>query len=355
MSSYRNSNLLYRPSLSIWTARKLDKTESVKVAQSNDAKEGVANVHKQLLPDCAELEAVQKWANQFRTFIYTSTLPWDDTGWRIGMVARHMDFMSEVGDRIAMGEALVGALMHVYQTRIEEAKFTLNHMFKASDYPTVDEVRRKFHFSVEVMPMPSGDDFRVVDGIPKSEVEKLVKIATADTEQRIQQAMREAYERLYSVVSKMANTLEAYGNKTVKKFNDSLIENIAEIVAVMPALNLTNDPKLTALANDAKDLAAYSIVDLRTNASVRDAAVTEARTLAMKFKGVVAASIADDQTPAQTAAPKAAKRKEKPIVVNDAPTPEPVERSARVVADMADMPPPKKVSSRALFADMLNV
>jgi hypothetical protein len=39
----------------------------------------------------------------------------------------------------------------------------------------------------------------------------------------------------------MANTLEQYGNKTVKKFNDSLVDNIAKIVSVMPALNLTND------------------------------------------------------------------------------------------------------------------
>jgi hypothetical protein len=330
MSRYRNSNLLYRPSLSIWTARKLDKAESVKVNKDNGAVDGAANVHKQLLPESKELLSVQKWANAFRTFIYTGTLPWDDSGWRIGAVARHMDFMAEAGDRIAEGEVLVDAFVHAYAYEMEQAKFRLNHLFNASDYPGPMEVRTKFKFLLDVMPMPSAEDFRVVDGIPQAEVDKLVQIAQAGTEQRIQEAMKEAYERLYQVVAKLANTLEQYGNGTTKKFNDSLVENIAEIVGVMPALNLTNDPHLAALATDAKQLAQYSLVDLRKNDSVRDAAITEARTLAAKFKGFVSASQPATPTP----------------VVQVAPVPvAPVEVPAKVIS-MAD--------KRALFADMLN-
>jgi hypothetical protein len=337
MSTLRNSTLLYRPSLKVWEARKLDKSESAKVNKENGAVDGAANVHKQLLPDSKELEAIQKWRNSFRTFIYTSTLPWDDSGWRIGRVDRHMDFMGEIGDRIVEGDALVDAFVHAYELEIEKAKGTLGHLFNHSDYPTSREVRHKFLFTVDVQPIPSAGDFRDVGGVPKDEVDRLVKIATDMEQQKIQDAMREAYERLYTVVAKMANTLEQYGNKTVKKFNDSLVDNIGEIIAVMPALNLTGDPKLAALADDAKQLAMYSAMDLRQDEKVRNAAITEARTLAAKFKGHIAASIADDHTPVQP-----------PVI-------KPVKLSI-VTPDNTPVNTPVNTASapkRAMFADML--
>jgi hypothetical protein len=381
--SLRNSTLLYRPSLSIWTARKLDKTQSVLVAHNADAKEGVANVHKQLLPECKELENVTKWATQFRTFIYTSTLPWDDSGWRIGQVARHMEFMQEIGDRITLGNLLVDALMGVYQSRVEEAKFTLNKMFNPMDYPSVQEVRSRFSFEVNVMPMPAASDFRAVEGIPKAEVEKLEKAAADAVEARIADAMKEAYERLYEVVSAMANTLEGYDGGTIRKFNDSLVDNIAKIVKVMPALNLTNDPKLAALASDAEELANYAAMDLRQHAPTREAAMNEARKLQMKFKGAIAASIADTKVPkAKAPAKKVAAAPQKPTPVGKkaieqakatvakkapakkvaakkaAPAPSAPKRRAKptvVAAPMDDMPMAAAPNKRALFADMLSV
>jgi hypothetical protein len=337
MSSIRNTTLLYRPSLSIWTARKLDKAESAKVNKDNGAVEGAANVHKQLLPDSKELLSVQKWANSFRTFIYTSTSPWDDAGWRIRSAAGHMEFMAEVGDRLAEGDLLVDAFVDAYLLEVVKAEVTLGHMFQRSDYPGEQEVRTKFKFVVDCMPVSSADDFRIVDGgIPQEEVDRLVKVTQSSVEGRIQGAMTEAYEKLYGVVSKMANTLEQYGAGTVKKFNDSLVENIVEIVGVMPALNLTGDPHLTALASDAQQLAQYSLVDLRKSDTVRDAAINDARNLATKFKGFVSASIADT-TPVQKAAPKEIGR-------TVAVTPElPV-----IPSNVVNMK-----SKKALFADML--
>ena len=131
--SIRNSVLLYRPSLSVWTARKLDKSESQKVAQANNAVDGAANVHKALLPDCAELQAIQKWAGGFRDYVYTHTLPWDDGGWRCGKALAHLDFMTALSDRILCGETLCEDFYRVYDQRVSEAQFKLNHLFNATD------------------------------------------------------------------------------------------------------------------------------------------------------------------------------------------------------------------------------
>jgi len=283
MDMFRNSMILYRPSLSVWTARKKDKDESEKVNTSAGAVAGAANVHKALLPDSAELQAVQKWATSFRTWVYTNTLPWDDAGGRVARVEKHMDFMQEVGDRLRQGDELVDVFMGEYARAVEEARFKLNGMFKVSDYPTASEVRRKFHFELECEPVPAATDFRIMEGLPPEEVDRLVQEATQRGEAKVQAAMDEAYDRLFDVVTKMAGTLKAYGDKEIKKFSDSLVGNIRTLVDLMPSLNLTNDPRLAQLADDARQLTAYDPKDLRTNEMARLAAIADARALAAKF------------------------------------------------------------------------
>lgn len=283
MGAIHNRNLLYRPSLSIWTARKKDKDESANVVERNAASAGAANVYKALLPENPKLDAIRKWGDAFRGFVYTNTLPWDDAGWRIGQVSRHMDFMAKVGDKLRQGEELVEAFLADYAVSVEQAKFQLAHLFKQEDYPTVDEVRRKFSFTVDVQTMPNVEDFRIIEGVPAEEVEKLVSVAKNSVETRVQAAMDVAYEKLYEVVAKMATTLAAYSDGSIKKFNDTLVGNIAELVEAMPALNITGDPKLANLATQAAELAQYAAVDLRKNPEVRKAAITEAKALAQQF------------------------------------------------------------------------
>lgn len=281
--SYHTQNLLYRPSISVWTARRKDKGESLKINTNAGAVNGAANVHKQLLPENEALEAIQKHVNVFRTWIYDSTLPWDDAGWRIGQVSRHMDFMSEAGDYMRTFDKLVQDFLAGYDQAVAEAQFKLNALFDYTDYPTRDEVAHKFHINLECMPLPNVEDFRVVEGVDQGEVDRLCAQAAGAVEQKIKAGMDEAYGRLYGVVSKMAQTLRQYGNKEVKKFNDTLVTNIGDLVQIMPALNITGDPKLADLARQAEGLALYAAADLRSNESARKAAMLEAEALARKF------------------------------------------------------------------------
>ena len=283
MSNYINSNLLYRLSISTWTARKKDKDQSAKVNTEAGASEGAANVYKQLLPDSKELDDVQKCATSIRTWVYHNTSPWDDGGWRIGQCSRHMDFMREAGDKMREYDELVDKLVNVYAQAVQNAKFTLADMYNEDDYPGVNEVRAKYAINVDVKSLPNVEDFRVVDGIPQEEVDRLLASAKADVDERVSAAMESAYSRLFDVVSKMASTLTAYGEKDIKKFNDTLTGNISALIAVMPGLNITNDPKLAALADEAKRLLDYDLGDLRKDEGARKCAIEDATKLVKKF------------------------------------------------------------------------
>lgn len=301
MSSIKNTCLLYRPALSVWTARKLDKAQSAKVTADAGAIDRTANVHKQLLPECAELEAIQSWAGAFRNWVYLSTSPWDDSGWRIGSVARHMDFMQEVGDRIMHGEVLVDAFVNVYLRAVADAQFKLGGMFNASDYPTERQVRERFRFAVDVMPLPAVDDFRTVEGVDQAEVDRLVGEAGRAVEARIGEAMADAHDKLFKVIEKYARTLEQFDSKEIKRFGDTLVGNVGDLLDVMPALNLTGDPRLTELTNKARELMAFSLVDLRKDDRARRAAIGVAKALVAEFNGGAPAESlgADVSPPAQ--------------------------------------------------------
>lgn len=335
-SQYRNNNLLYRPSISIWTARIKDKDESAKVAKDNGAKVGVANVYKALLPDSPQLKAVTQYATAFRQWIYDNTSAWDDGGWRIGRVTKHMDFMAEVGDRIVKFNELVEEFIAKYATARENARFTLATLFDESDYPGVNEVRSKFGICLDCQSLPNTEDFRVVDGLAQEEVDRLVNVARTGVEEKVSAAMQEAFQRLFGVVEKMASTLEDFGDQKIKKFNNTLVSNIADIVAVMPALNILGDPKLDALAAEAKDLTSFDPDDLRKDDKSRKAAIEEARALMKKF------SIAATVNPS----------KPKPVAPSDERKPSPLNNPA-MSAPYGEAPAPAATSVADSLRDMM--
>lgn len=310
MSKVRNSNLLYRPSVSVWTARKLDKGQTEKVNEEAGAVVGAARVNKQLLPECAELEAIQKFAANFRNWVYAHTLPWDDGGARIGQVSRHLDFTQEVGDKMREFDVLVDAFLAKYEDEREQARFKLNDMFNNADYPGVEEVRGKFHIAMDVMPLPDAEDFRIIDGLTPEEAEKLAQDAAGAIERRVKLAMDEAYERLFKVVSKLGATLAQYGNKEIRKFNDTLMGNIGDLVGIMPALNITGDPRLAVLTAETKQLLDYDLKDLRKDDAVRQAAIADAEALVAKFDQIMGRAPAEigqvAAVPEVPAAPKLA-------------------------------------------------
>lgn len=286
MSNLRNRVLLYRPSISIWTARKKDKEQSAKVTEDNGAVTGAAVVHKALMPDNPTLKAIMTWASSFREFIYLRTAPWEDKGWRAGPIAKHMDLMAAAGDKMREGDELFDQFCSEYAAARESARFQLNHLFNETDYPGINEVRSKFSVSLDVQPLPSADDFRIYDGLPPDEVEKLVQLARNSERERFQAATQDATERLLEVVEHMATSLQAYGSKGKgAKFYESTLTNITEIVEAMPSLNITGDARLDALAAQARELTTYSLVDLKQNKDVRDAAIKEAAMLVKEIKG----------------------------------------------------------------------
>lgn len=244
--SISSSAVLIDLSISTWTGRKLDKRASNDVTAQNGAAKGVANVHKKLLGDCAELDAVQKFSANARNAHYAMTMPWSDLGLRLCPTKQYMGTGARDGYETTMTELqtefwrLVKTFLDAYDWELSQAQVKLGALFNNSDYPSRDAIAAKFKFRFTAMPLPDAGDWRLDIGneAAASMREQYEKFYGA----QLQQAMGDIWERAHKALSAMSERLDYADSDTKKIFRDTLVANVREIVDLLDVMNITDDP-----------------------------------------------------------------------------------------------------------------
>ena len=273
--------MLVRPSISMWTARKYDRTVSDEVADTHNSEKDMGRFNKVIISP-EEIKKIQKIANEARIFHYYRTLPWSDEGSRILPCEAYMDYMAKMGEYKSKFEGGVQSFLDKYTTLVEEAKVKLNSMFNVKDYPPVERVADKFNFSMDVYPIPEAGDLRLQ--MQEEEVESIKK----DIEKRLEDArnvaMSDLWARLYDVVSHMAEKLHSPD----AIFRDSLISNISKLCSILPSLNIESSPELEAMRKEVEHkLCSIPVEDLRKDTETRQAAAMTATELLKKMSGYI--------------------------------------------------------------------
>jgi hypothetical protein len=237
---------LFEMSISVWTGRKQDKAASAAAATAHGADKRLLNTSKSLLGDCAELDAVRKFAANARNFVYSSTTAWGDLGQRFLPMATFPKFHGEITGLQVEFDRLVEEFLSVYEFARAQAQAKLGALFNADEYPDVNVLRSKFKFVIAYPPVPEANIFSNI----QDEAEKYLasEYAKHYTE-RIEASMREVWDRVYDALKHMSERLDYQGGDTKDKkiFRDSMLENIRELAAMLPAFNVTGDSRLSRL------------------------------------------------------------------------------------------------------------
>lgn len=273
--------MLVKLSISQFNPRRQDARMTSKVLSDQQAKKS-AGVWMKNLIDPEKLEGISRLSMSARQDHYRLSLPWQDEGWRIlpsTMFIKYQDKMRQ--NRNKYDQAVELFLSH-YPQYVEEARAALNGMFNPNDYPTLTAVKGKFGFNVDVSPLPSGSDFRVT--LASEELEKL----QANVDQRVQDAtaaaMRDLWQRLADPVKHMAECLK----QPDKIFRDSLVENVKEILDIVPGLNVVEDSRLTDMTREIKEkLSKVSPDALRVNKTYRQETAETAEDLLTRMKDYI--------------------------------------------------------------------
>jgi hypothetical protein len=250
--SISSAAMLVELAISTWTGRKLDKRASQEVTTQNKAAVGVANVNKKLLGDCPELDAIQKFAGNVRTLHYHHTLPWTDGGLRLLTTARYFDYQKNITSLKQDFEKLVTAFLSAYDWEIAQAQVKLGDLFNAAEYPSADNIRNKFAFRINYMPVPEVGDWRV--DINNEAKDLLTEQYESYYTTQLNNAMSDVWKRTHVALSKMVERLDYSDNETKKIFRDSLVDNVMEVVDLMKTCNVIGDMQMAATATRLENL-----------------------------------------------------------------------------------------------------
>jgi len=275
-----------------WTGSKLDKRVSQDVAAREGADNDAGNYSKKLVAKdaLAEIKAI---SGEARTKHYEYTLPWSQDGARILPSAMHAKYAADMRGLQDRFELAVKGFLNDYEGQIELAQRRLGGMFSEADYPSQQDIEGKFAWEINIMPIPSGNDFRV--SLSQDMTNAIRQDIEAKTGKAVQDATRSLFERVSKTITHMAESLEEYGevieNGKVKKINpfrDSVVGNIQELVDLLPALNITGDKALTTLTEEIKTrLLNASAQDLREDPAYRRKVAKDARKVLEDMEGYI--------------------------------------------------------------------
>lgn len=278
--------------MSAWTARRIDRKVTDKVNRDHNASRDAGRYNKMLIAPTA-LEALQKVRSAARSTHLAMTQPWLDEAGRILPTALYADYAEKMRKFRIDYEAEADDFARQYPQHVAEARQRLNGMFRADDYPAPHAIRAMFSFDVKLLPCPDASDFRV------DLADEHADDIRADIEERMRkaldEAMREPVRRIIDTVGHMAERLRAYkpsggrGDRTEGQFRDTLVQNVRDLVDLLPAFNLTGDQLLSEITERmARELCVTDADELRDNRKARKTVAAAAESILAQAKDFIA-------------------------------------------------------------------
>jgi hypothetical protein len=248
--SIASSAMLVELSVSHWTGQKKDRRASEDITAQSHADKGVANVRKKLLGNCAELEAVQKFVANSRNLHYSMTMPWSDTGMRLLPTAQYFKYHEQMTAIQNEFERLVDEFLQSYADEVVDAQLKLGSLFNPDDYPTTDALRCKFAFRLSYIPLPDAGDFRIDVGTDATE--QLKTHYQSYYSNQLKSAMNDVWTRTYDALKHVSERLD-YTDDNKKRYHNSLIPNLLDMVELLHVCNVTGDSQMASLASKLDD------------------------------------------------------------------------------------------------------
>jgi hypothetical protein len=154
----------------------------------------------------------------------------------------------------------------------------LSGLFRSEDYPDAKKIREKFELRLEIKPVMTGEDFRVK--LSEEHRARISREIDADVRKLLAKGTQELWLRLRKLVDHMVTRLQQPDGRLYA----SVVDNIVELINVLPDLNLTNDPALNAFVEEIRTrLCAASAKELKANDLLRASTAQEAADIASRM------------------------------------------------------------------------
>ena len=246
--SISSSAVLVELNISVWPASKVDRETTNAVNANASAVWDASQTKKNLFAGTSMRKDIDKFAARVRLYHNQHTLPWADKGQRLLPTKLFMEYKQTMDAHEHTFNMMCNNFYAMYPQLVQDASVSLGSLYKASDYPDIEEVKGKFGFRRSVDPIPESGDFRLDVSI--SDLEDIKTQYESKFSERLADAMRAPWERLHTTLTAMSEKLTERASDQKVRYHDSLLTNAQDLCSLLTKLNVTNDPKLEEARQD---------------------------------------------------------------------------------------------------------
>lgn len=273
--------LIVNLSIGNWSGRIHDEDAAQTVSKAYNNDPSYATVSKYLIAR-EEIQKIWQLVYEARRYHYNVTLPWGDDGERLLPAELYLDFTKRISTYRQQFIFRVQQFLAIYPDLINAAQKSLGGLFKQDDYPAPATLRHKFSFEIHFTPISDSNDVRVK--LQEEDVEKLKKQIEERQSELQAEAMRSVWKRLYGVVSHLAEKVS--DPKAV--IRNSVVEKVHDLLAILPKLNISNDPALNELVKEVQGkLCVKNAEEIRKSEGIRGEVARDASAILEKMRGYV--------------------------------------------------------------------
>lgn len=282
--SIASSAVLVELNVSVWPAKKLDREMTETVNANASAVRDASQTRKNLFAGTSLRKDIENYAARIRLYHNQHTLPWADKGQRLLPTKLFLDYKTTMNVYEATFNQMCNNFFIEYPRLVAEAQQHLGKLYKAEDYPPLDEVKLKFGFRKAIDPIPESGDFRL--DVSAQDLEEVRQQYEAKFDERLAEAMRAPWERLHDVLTAMSKKLtDEDGVETKKRYHDSLVTNAQELCELLTKMNITNDPKLEEARQQLElTMLGADIETIKESAHVRETMKNKVDAILQKFE-----------------------------------------------------------------------
>lgn len=248
ITSLASSGILVHVEVRSWSADETDTEVSREVTNAKKAKEGAGKFIKNLMEDVPEHKALKKDRSDWYNWVKTCTYEWAGS-WRYLPNPRIPKFMEQYKERYAVTLKLIEDFANMYQSRVNDMAFTLGDMFKATDYPSVEDVCAKYSVRLNTADVPQGDFRNTISQDIANDLFNHFEQQAKDFKNTIITEQMTQFVDVMKSIAKACDVrtvTEADGSTKTRrgKVYESTIEKALEYCETFRQFNLDSDPKL---------------------------------------------------------------------------------------------------------------
>jgi hypothetical protein len=282
----RASALLADLTISRWSGEMTDRKISAKLKEDANAVGNTGRFIKNLLSGVdAPLKKVHAAFQMARITHYSLTLPWvtnphqqgGGNGARLLPTALFERYMSEMSRKKRDAEDERDKFLADYADLCTRALANLAGLADPADYPPVEEVRKSFRLSFGFTPIPESASF---PALPGTMLDRLSERLLARQEYAIQSAQAEIWVRVREHVENLHDRV----SDPDSNFKSAAVENVREMITLLPGFNTARDPRVTNIVTDIRNmLGNLSPKDIRSSPEERERVAGESRAIMDKL------------------------------------------------------------------------